>query len=111
MRQALRTVVALAALALTLAPFAAASEIPGEVYRATVWTQGQGSVKSMPNGIACPGSCVGIFRPHARVTFKPKPAKGWAFDRWYAGCKGTKPVCALEVKDGGITVGARFRKL
>jgi hypothetical protein len=89
---------------------AASSSGPNEIYRVTVWMQGQGTVTSLPRGVVCPGACTATFSPHARVRFTATPARGWRFLRWYVGCTGKKPVCVHEVTDGGITVGAAFTK-
>ena len=102
--------VATSCIAATALVPASSGSMPGDTYLVKIWMQGSGTIVSNPLGVSCPARCTGTFTAHANVTFTAKPAKGWAFGRWYVGCTGTKPVCVHEVGDGGLTVAASFHK-
>lgn len=77
-------------------------------YPIAVAIEGQGSVASTPEGIACGSTCSAIFKTLSTVTLTATPAKDWTFGGWSAECAaaGTGP-CALTV-DGPKTITARF---
>jgi hypothetical protein len=109
----LRSLVAVGALSAVVAagmqPGARAST-PTDIYRLTVWIQGQGSVVSSPSSIACPGRCAGLFAKHATIRLTPTPAKGWTFSRWSYACTGTQRSCSIALGDGTTVVAARFTR-
>jgi len=109
MRQITGGLAVAALVALLVVPVSSASD-PDAVNRVSIWTQGKGTVASVPVGISCPSRCIATFHEHQHVVFTAKPAKGWKFDEWYRGCTGKKPKCAIDLPDGGLTVAARFKR-
>ncbi len=83
--------------------------VPGIAIDATLTGAGQGSVKSSPAGIACPGACEGEFNSGAVVTLTATPKAGSSFAGWSgsAGCTGTGP-CEVELEDTDLSVSAEF---
>ncbi len=82
---------------------------PGIAIDATLTGAGQGTVKSSPAGISCPGACEGEFNRGAVVTLTATPKVGSAFAGWSgsAGCTGTDP-CEVELEDTNLSVTAEF---
>jgi len=54
-----------------------------------VVVNGQGTVKSNPEGINCPGDCTHSFLAGSLVTLTETPSPGWAFSGWSGDCSGT----------------------
>jgi Divergent InlB B-repeat domain len=79
----------------------------GQTLQLTSSGAGQGTVKSDPAGVACPGACKGEFNSGATVTLTATPAAGSAFAGWSApGCPGTG---ACQVTLGApTTLNAEF---
>ena len=80
---------------------------PGQLLGVSTSGAGQGSVRSNPAGIACPGACKAEFNSGATVTLSATPAPGSAFAGWSdAGCPGTGTCQVIPAL--GTTVDAEF---
>ncbi len=81
---------------------------PGQTIEVSVSGAGQGTVKSDPAGIACPGACEAELNSGAAVTLTAIPAEGSAFAGWSgaAGCS-TEPTCQV-VLNAPASVEAEF---
>lgn len=96
-----RLLVALLAASALLATSAAASPPPSYSYHdiAFVTVIGHGSVRSLPNGIRCPGACRAVFVRGTHLRFVPRAAAGWRFvafrSRWCG--DGSRPRCAFDL--------------
>ena len=73
----------------------------------TVSVSGQGTVSSVPAGIACPDDCAASFAEGATATLTAVAAPGWELGTWTGACAGTG-ACVLTVA-GPLSVGATFR--
>jgi List-Bact-rpt repeat protein len=82
--------------------------LPGQAQKLGVTRSGagQGSVKSSPAGIACPGACEAEFNKFAAVTLTPTPAQGSVFAGWSGACSGTGSCVVTMGEDA--TVDAQF---
>jgi DNA-binding beta-propeller fold protein YncE len=61
----------------------------GQSLEVTRSGSGQGSLKSSPAGIACPGSCKAEFNSGRLVTLTATPSAGSVFAGWSGACTGT----------------------
>jgi hypothetical protein len=65
---------------------------------------GQGTVKSDPAGISCPGTCASPFTTGASVTLTATPSAGSTFTGWSGGgCSGTDPCTVDMSSDQAVT--------
>jgi len=60
---------------------------------------GQGTVTSVPTGIACTGSCTATFSATTSVTLTATPATGWQFAGWYGSCAGLTGPATVTMVD------------
>jgi hypothetical protein len=78
---------------------------------------GQGNVKLnkgfvYPTTLRCTSACARKMRvyrtrgPHVALT--ESPYKGWKFAGWGGYCKGTKPICAIDLSRVTPTLGGHF---
>jgi hypothetical protein len=74
----------------------------------TVRTSGGGTVRSLPAGINCGRRCSHNFEP-GTVKLTAKPAAGWQFTRWQRACRGTNPVCRLNLVRAGTATAVFTR--
>ncbi|CAK0782347.1 hypothetical protein CCP4SC76_920001 [Gammaproteobacteria bacterium] len=65
-------------------------------HRLTVTRNGQGSIQSSPEGIACGTTCAGDFSNVTTVTLTATPASGQTFTGWSGACSGTGS-CSLKM--------------
>lgn len=78
-----------------------------DVFPLQVAVVGEGTVSSVPAGIACPDDCEAGFAEGANVTLTASPAAGWELEGWTGACTGADP-CVVTVT-GPLSVGATFR--
>jgi hypothetical protein len=71
-----------------------------------VSVSGEGTVNSVPGGIACPGDCSDAYNAGTVVTLAATPASGSLFVRWDGSCSGGAS-CAITM-DAPKTVSAVF---
>jgi uncharacterized delta-60 repeat protein len=71
----------------------------------TTAVNGQGSVSSLPPGIACPTDCSEAYAEGALVNLTASPAPGWTFMSWSGDCAAT--TCSLSM-DQDHSVSATF---
>jgi hypothetical protein len=83
------------AAAICLAPTAAASS-GRSLGVVSVTVSGNGTVTSVPAGIACPSACALQFSPRAAVTLTARPGRGAAFVGWSGACTSANPQCRLD---------------
>ncbi len=72
----------------------------------TVISPGNGTITSLPAGIACGATCTHAFAFGSSVTLLATPALGWAFQSW-TGCASMTATCAVTI-DQPRTVTAVF---
>lgn len=66
--------------------------------RLTVTVEGQGSVRSAPDGITCGATCEARFIVETQVLLQATPAAGWRFIRWTGDCEGIGTDAQLGLK-------------
>ncbi|NPC85183.1 hypothetical protein HPC49_44185, partial [Pyxidicoccus fallax] len=54
----------------------------------TVALEGEGSVRSVPDGISCGATCEAGYPERSWVGLEATPAHGWRFSRWEGDCEG-----------------------
>jgi hypothetical protein len=74
----------------------------------SVSVTGEGTVGSVPAGIACPGDCAETYDEGAQVTLTATPLAGATFDGWGGACSGNGPSCVVTM-NGHHQVTAAFR--
>ncbi len=72
----------------------------------SVSTSGNGTIASVPSGIACGSICFARFAEGTLVTLSPTPAEGHSFSGWTGACTGTG-ACNVRM-DGDKSVSAVF---
>jgi hypothetical protein len=75
----------------------------------TVARTGNGTVTSVPAGIACGSSCTVTYSSPISVTLTALPGKNQRFVGWTGGCSGTDLECTLTMTPH-TTVGASFKR-
>jgi hypothetical protein len=91
-----------------LATSSAASPPPTYVFRdvAFVTVVGQGSVRSVPNGIHCPGVCRATYVRGTHLSFTAAAAPGWRFQYFSsAWCGGHNVTCGFDLVSSHDCVG------
>jgi hypothetical protein len=78
-----------------------------ETFPLQVSVVGQGTVTSVPAGIACPDDCEGTFADGATATLTADPVPGWELEGWGGACTGDG-ACVLTI-GGPLSVSATFR--
>lgn len=78
----------------------------GQILEASVSGAGQGSVKSSPAGIACPGACKAELNAGRIVNLTATPGPGSEFLGWSGACTGTGS-CQVTL-DAPTAVNAEF---
>jgi hypothetical protein len=78
----------------------------GQSLEVTTSGTGQGSVKSSPAGIACPGACKAELNSGRVVILTATPDSGSAFAGWSGACSGTEG-CQVTLS-AAATVNAEF---
>jgi hypothetical protein len=58
--------------------------------------QGQGTVRSTPSGVACPGTCAATFPSGTQVALSASPRAGGTFTGWSGACTG-KASCEIRL--------------
>jgi hypothetical protein len=86
--------------------------LPLEYYQHTgkklsVSVRGNGTVTSIPEGIACGSDCNEFFFPGNSVTVTAVPSPGMNFLGWSGACQGTNSTCTL-IMDKPKRVTAKF---
>jgi hypothetical protein len=74
----------------------------------TVIADGQGSVSSQPEGIACPGVCTALFDEGTRVVLTAQPAPGWEVSFWLEDCVAPGSPTRQVVMDADKSCRARI---
>ncbi len=71
---------------------------------------GEGTVTSIPGGIACPGDCSANFEESAIVELTATPAQGQTFEGWGGDCEqfGTDTTIEIDTDEGPIDCTATF---
>jgi WD40 repeat protein len=73
----------------------------------TTSVEGEGTVRSSPEGIDCGTRCGAVFEAGTRITLIAQPAASWFFVGWMGNCAGAEPRTVLELSaDASCT--ARF---
>ena len=104
----LRLLLLIVLAASALASTALASAPPRYVFRymAFVTMNGQGTVTSVPKGIACPRQCRSAWVRGTHLRLVAKPAAGWRLasftSKW---CKSADGVCAFDLVSPHDCVG------
>jgi hypothetical protein len=75
--------------------------------RLSVATSGRGTVRSSPQGIACPSRCAAAFVVGSRVALRATPARGSRFAGWRGACRGLRCTVVLSANR---SVRAVFRR-
>jgi len=88
--------------------------VPGPLPKAglSVVKAGEGTVSSLPGGIACGDVCTASFNAGSKVTLTAVPAEGYKFKGWSgAGCetRGKKP-CTVKLKKARAVKAKFIRK-
>jgi hypothetical protein len=78
-------------------------------YELAVIADGNGSVESVPAGIACPADCSETYNHGTSVTLTPSPDSGWTFGGWSGACTGTA-ACVVAMTEAK-SVTATFLQL
>lgn len=68
---------------------------------------GQGTITSVPRGIACPPRCYSAgFYKTEQVTLLARPTAGWRLVGWSGPwCSGPQPACAFDLTDSHDCAG------
>lgn len=78
---------------------------------AGVAATGGGTVRSEPEGIACPGTCSAYFPLGQTLRLRATPAAGMRFVQWLGECTGADPTCELSVSEQTGRSVAEFEPL
>jgi DNA-binding beta-propeller fold protein YncE len=78
----------------------------GQSLEVTTSGAGQGTVKSSPSGISCPGACTAELNSGRVVTLTATPASGSVFAGWSGACSGGGD-CQVTL-DAATTANAEF---
>jgi hypothetical protein len=78
--------------------------------RVTKAGDGDGTVRSTPDGIACGATCAATFPRNSRVELRATPDGVSEFAGWKGACTGTS-VCTISRLQGPKAVAARFDRL
>jgi hypothetical protein len=92
-------------------PPAAGSPPPGggaTSFMLSVSVQGEGTVSSSPNGIACGSDCSEPFSPDASITLSAAAGSGSQFTGWAGDCSGVGTSCTLSMA-AAHSVTAQFQ--
>jgi len=97
-------------VACVLASLLASSSLASPPYAgrdvAFVTLFGHGTVRSVPRGIRCPGSCRAVFARGTHLQLYATPTKGWRFvgfdSKW---CGGIQQSCAFDLVSPHDCVG------
>ena len=78
----------------------------------TVSKTGNGTITSMPAGIACGATCTASLQT-SPLTLTAVADAGWVFDSWSGACAsaGTATTCSVSLTSATTNVGALFRPL
>ncbi len=78
----------------------------------TVTKTGNGTITSLPAGIACGATCTASLQT-SPVTLTAVADAGWVFDSWSGACAsaGTATTCSVSLTSATTNVGALFRPL
>jgi hypothetical protein len=60
--------------------------------------------------LRCSRPCSAQRVEGSRVTLRARAARGWRFVRWSGACRGTRPICTLQVGSGGARASAVFAR-
>ncbi|MFP2925509.1 InlB B-repeat-containing protein [Pyxidicoccus sp. 3LG] len=75
----------------------------------TVALEGEGSVRSEPDGITCGSTCETGYPENTWVTLEATPAVGWGFSGWAGACGGPGPRFQVLLR-GDVRCVARFER-
>ena len=78
-----------------------------QLYQLNIVKKGQGTVASVPAGIACGATCDYAFVSGTSITLTATPAAGYVFKSWTGGCTGTVNTCTVAMS-AAKTVTASF---
>lgn len=68
---------------------------------------GDGTVVSLPTGIACGSSCLTQFDPGTTIVLAASAKPGAVFSGWSGACSGTAPICNVKLS-ASLEVSANF---
>lgn len=75
----------------------------------TVAVEGEGSVRSVPDGINCGASCEAAYGEFSWILLEATPAVGWRFTGWEGTCGGTDSRVQVQLR-GDARCVARFER-
>jgi WD40 repeat protein len=76
----------------------------------TVAREGEGAVRSVPDGITCGTACEAGFAEDSWVLLEATPAVGWRFSTWSGDCGGGAPQVQVLLR-GDVHCVARFEPM
>ncbi|WP_257449949.1 WD40 domain-containing protein [Archangium lipolyticum] len=80
---------------------------PTKQHTLTLSVEGEGSVRSNPEGLDCGKQCGATFDTGTRVTLIAQPATNWFFVGWTGSCAGAEPQTVVDLS-ADATCTARF---